>query len=80
MQVGDTPINFADFTWLPPRYAFIALMPQWDFLDFLADRARAYPNFQLRMQAEVVDLIEEGGRSRACARRRRTARSRCAPA
>ncbi len=55
-------INFADFTFLPPRYAFIALMPQWDFLDFLADEARKYPNFKLIMQANVVDLIEEGGR------------------
>ena len=62
VQVGDSSINFADFTWLPPRYAFIALMPQWDFLDFLADRARAYPNFKLIMQANVVDLIEEDGR------------------
>ena len=62
VQVGDTSINFADFTWLPPRYAFIALMPQWDFLDFLADEARKYPNFKLIMQANVVDLIEEDGR------------------
>ena len=62
VQVGETPINFADFTWLPARHAFIALMPQWDFLDFLAGRARAYPNFKLIMQANVVDLIEEGGR------------------
>jgi 2-polyprenyl-6-methoxyphenol hydroxylase-like FAD-dependent oxidoreductase len=62
VQVGDTSINFADFTWLPPRHAFIALMPQWDFLDFLADRARKYPNFKLIMQANVTDLVEERGR------------------
>lgn len=62
VQVGTTPINFADFTWLPPRYAFIALMPQWDFLDFIAAKARAYPNFKLIMQANVVDLIEDRGR------------------
>jgi 2-polyprenyl-6-methoxyphenol hydroxylase-like FAD-dependent oxidoreductase len=62
VQVGETSINFADFTFLAPRHAFIALMPQWDFLDFLADRARAYPNFKLIMQANVVDLIDEGGR------------------
>jgi 2-polyprenyl-6-methoxyphenol hydroxylase-like FAD-dependent oxidoreductase len=37
-------------------------MPQWDFLDFLADRARAYPNFKLIMQADVVDLVQEDGR------------------
>ena len=62
LQVGDGSVNFADFTWLPPRYAFIALMPQWDFLDFLADEARKYPNFKLIMQANVTDLIEERGR------------------
>src|SRR4029079_1852247 len=45
-----------------PRYAFIALMPQWDFLDFLADEARKYPNFKLIMQANVTDLVEERGR------------------
>ena len=62
VQVGDSSINFADFNFLPPRYAFIALMPQWDFLDFLADRARTYPNFKLIMQANVTELIDEGGR------------------
>ena len=62
VTIGDTPVTIADFTFLPPRHAFIALMPQWDFLDFIADRARAYPNFKLIMQASVVDLIEEGGR------------------
>ena len=62
VQVGDSAINFADFTWLPPRYAFIALMPQWDFLDFLVNKARAYPNFKLIMQANVTDLMEEAGR------------------
>ena len=41
VQVGDTPMSFADFSLLPPRCAFIALMPQWDFLDFLAGKARS---------------------------------------
>jgi 2-polyprenyl-6-methoxyphenol hydroxylase-like FAD-dependent oxidoreductase len=60
--VGTTPIRIADFTHLPTRCKFIALMPQWDFLDFLADNARRYPSFDLRMRAEVTDLIEEGDR------------------
>ncbi len=60
--VGDTPIRIADFSYLPTRCKFIALMPQWDFLDFLADNGRRYPSFDLRMRAEVTDLIEEGGR------------------
>lgn len=59
VQIGATPVDFADFTWLPPRHAFIALMPQWDFLDFLAAKARAYPNFKLIMQANVTGLIED---------------------
>jgi 2-polyprenyl-6-methoxyphenol hydroxylase-like FAD-dependent oxidoreductase len=62
VTIGDTPVTIADFTFLPPRHAFIVLMPQWDFLDFLADRARLFPNFKLIMQANVVDLIDEGGR------------------
>jgi 2-polyprenyl-6-methoxyphenol hydroxylase-like FAD-dependent oxidoreductase len=60
--VGDTPVQIADFTHLPTRCKFIALMPQWDFLDFLADNGRRYPGFDLRMRAEVTDLIEEGSR------------------
>ena len=60
--VGDTPVQIADFTHLPTRCKFIALMPQWDFLDFLADHGRAYPHYHLRTRAEVTGLIEEGGR------------------
>ena len=52
----------ADFTHLPTHCKFIALMPQWDFLDFLAEHGRRYPAFHLRMQAEVTGLIEEDGR------------------
>lgn len=62
IEIGTTPVRFADFSFLPARYAFIALMPQWDFLDFLAAKARAYPNFKLIMQANVTGLIEESGR------------------
>jgi 2-polyprenyl-6-methoxyphenol hydroxylase-like FAD-dependent oxidoreductase len=53
---------FADFRYLPIRCKFIALMPQWDFLNFLADHGRTYPSFHLRMRAEATDLIEDGGR------------------
>jgi len=60
--VGDREYPLADFTHLPTRAKFIALMPQWDFLNFLAEHGKAYPAFHLRMCAEVVDLIEEGGR------------------
>ena len=62
VQVGETPVTVANFSFLPPGRDFIAMMPQWDFLDFLAAQARRYPNFHLIMQANVIDLIEAGGR------------------
>jgi 2-polyprenyl-6-methoxyphenol hydroxylase-like FAD-dependent oxidoreductase len=61
-QMGDSEIVLADFSRLATHCPFIALMPQWDFLDFLVGRARRYPTFHLRMQAEVTGLIEENGR------------------
>jgi len=61
VTVGDTPLTLGDFSHLPTRCKFVALMPQWDFLDFLADHARAYPGFHLRMRAEATDLIEAEG-------------------
>ena len=59
---GGQQYAFADFGYLPTRCKFIAVMPQWDFLNFLADRGKRYPSFHLRMRAEAVDLIEDGGR------------------
>ena len=59
-QIGDTRLTLADFTRLPTRCGFIAFMPQWDFLDFLADHARRYPTFRLLMQAEVTDIVKDG--------------------
>jgi 2-polyprenyl-6-methoxyphenol hydroxylase-like FAD-dependent oxidoreductase len=68
-QIGATTLKVADFSHLPTRCKFIALMPQWDFLDFLAAEARHYPKFRLRMQAEAVDLMVEGDRvAGLCAR------------
>ena len=61
LMIGDTLLKLGDFSHLPTRCKFIAFMPQWDFLDFLTDHAREYPGFQLRMQAEVTDLIERDG-------------------
>ena len=60
--VGDRFLVAADFGHLPTRCQFIAFMPQWDFLDFLAGEARRYPTFRLRMRAEVTDLIADGDR------------------
>jgi 2-polyprenyl-6-methoxyphenol hydroxylase-like FAD-dependent oxidoreductase len=60
-RVGGLSLTVADFTHLPTRCRFIAFLPQWDFLNFLADRATRYPAFSLRMRAEVTGLIEEAG-------------------
>jgi 2-polyprenyl-6-methoxyphenol hydroxylase-like FAD-dependent oxidoreductase len=61
-RYGDLELTIADFRHLPTRCKYIALMPQWDFLNFLASHGRRYPGFRLLMQAEVTGLIEEGGR------------------
>ena len=58
---GDQHIRLCDFGGLPPRYAFIAMMPQWEFLDFLAGEAHKLPAFSLRMQAEVDGLLTDAG-------------------
>jgi 2-polyprenyl-6-methoxyphenol hydroxylase-like FAD-dependent oxidoreductase len=61
-QVGADRIPMVDFSYLPTHCKFVALMPQWDFLNFLAEKGKRYPAFHLRMQAEATGLIEEGGR------------------
>jgi 2-polyprenyl-6-methoxyphenol hydroxylase-like FAD-dependent oxidoreductase len=61
-QVGAERIPMADFSHLPTRCKFIALMPQWDFLNFLAKQGKRYPQFHLRMEAEAKELISEGDR------------------
>jgi 2-polyprenyl-6-methoxyphenol hydroxylase-like FAD-dependent oxidoreductase len=59
-QIGDTEVQIADFAHLPTVCKFIALMPQWDFLNFLAEQGKRYPGFDLRMATEATDLIVEG--------------------
>ena len=60
--VGDTEVQLADFTHLPTVCKFIALMPQWDFLDFLAEQGKRYPGFNLSMETDATDIIVEGER------------------
>ena len=57
-QMVDGP----DFSHLPVRCKFVALMPQWDFLNFLASHAKQFPSFSLKMKSEVTDLIFENGK------------------
>ncbi len=60
--VGEEMFTLADFSRLPVRCKFIAMIPQWDFLNFLAEHGRRYPKFRLQMQADVTDLVREGNR------------------
>ena len=61
-QVGNDTVTIADFTHVPTHCRFVALMPQWDFLDFIAKQAARLPSFHLKMQTEVVQLTNENGR------------------
>jgi 2-polyprenyl-6-methoxyphenol hydroxylase-like FAD-dependent oxidoreductase len=61
-DIGGRHVQIVDLTHLPTRCKYIALMPQWDFLSFLAKQGRGYETFDLSMQAEATDLIEEEGR------------------
>ncbi len=58
--IGDEKVVLADFTHIPTRCGFIAFMPQWDFLDFLASQGKHYPGFHLRMRAEADGLLMDG--------------------
>src|SRR5207237_828643 len=49
--IGGVEIPIADFTHLPTRCKFLAFMPQWDFLDFVVEKARKYPTFRLVTRA-----------------------------
>src|SRR3954451_3755732 len=60
--IGGHPLEIGDFSHFDRRWNFIAMMPQWEFLDFVAEAARDYPGFRLEMQAEATGLVIEGGR------------------
>jgi 2-polyprenyl-6-methoxyphenol hydroxylase-like FAD-dependent oxidoreductase len=61
-RIGNEEIVLGDMAYLRTRCRFVAMMPQWDFLDFLAEQGRRYPAFHLKMQTEITGLIEEQGR------------------
>ncbi|MGA7426124.1 MAG: FAD-dependent oxidoreductase [Rhodoplanes sp.] len=61
-RFGTRKYALADFRFLPTRAKYLALMPQWHFLNFLAEQGRNYPSFHLRMSTEAVELLEEQGR------------------
>lgn len=59
-RIGSETIRVADFRYVPGRCKFMAIMPQWDFLNFVAERAGRHPSFRLEMQSEAMDLLGEG--------------------
>ena len=59
-QIGNEELMLADFSHLPTQCKFVAMMPQWDFLDLVAEQARRYPTFTLLTKTEVTDLLFEG--------------------
>ncbi len=61
-QFGEERLLIAQFAGVRARCPFIAMIPQWDFLDFLARQAKRYPNFELLMETEVTGLLHEGGK------------------
>ncbi|MFN2461869.1 MAG: FAD-dependent oxidoreductase [Candidatus Velthaea sp.] len=61
-RIGDLTVTLADFRHLPTACKFIAMMPQWEFLNFLASEARAYPSFHLELNAQATDLLFDGQR------------------
>ena len=60
--VGGSFFDAADFRHVPVTCKFVALMPQWDFLNFLSDHAKGFPSFRLLMQHEATDLLRDGER------------------
>lgn len=62
LEIAGRHVPVADFSHLPLRCRFVAMMPQWDFLDFLADRGSALPAFQLRRRSEALDVLVDGAR------------------
>ena len=61
-RIAGHDMQIVDLTHLHVPAPYVALMPQWDFLDFVADAARRYPSFELRQSCEGSELIEQGGR------------------
>jgi 2-polyprenyl-6-methoxyphenol hydroxylase-like FAD-dependent oxidoreductase len=62
IEINDVPLKVADFALLRTPFKFIALMPQWDFLNFLADKGGRFPSLKVMMSARVTSLIETAGR------------------
>ncbi|MGN7971238.1 FAD-dependent oxidoreductase [Serratia sp. 22264] len=60
-EIAGRDITLANFTRLPTRCKFIAFMPQWEFLNFLAEKAAAFPEFTLIKSAQAHQLLYDRG-------------------
>ena len=60
--IGQKTFNLLDFRHLPTRCKFMAMMPQWDFLNFIATKAKRYPMFRLKMNTGVTDVLKRGNK------------------
>lgn len=78
-EVAGRDIKLADFTRLPTRCKFIAFMPQWEFLNFLAQQAAAFPNFRLLTSTQVHQLLYDRGGVRRAGRHARRPDPRAQP-
>jgi 2-polyprenyl-6-methoxyphenol hydroxylase-like FAD-dependent oxidoreductase len=74
--IGGHPLELGDFSHFDGRWNFIAMMPQWEFLDFVAEAARGYPGFRLEMEAAATGLVIERGRVEGVQVGDRTVRAR----
>jgi 2-polyprenyl-6-methoxyphenol hydroxylase-like FAD-dependent oxidoreductase len=61
-EIGEHTVKVADFSRISAPCRFVALMPQWDFLNFLADKGRRFPSLNILMSSQVTGLIEASGR------------------
>jgi 2-polyprenyl-6-methoxyphenol hydroxylase-like FAD-dependent oxidoreductase len=68
-SIGGVKVKIADFSHVPGHCKCMVLMPQWDFLDFLAGEAKRYANFRLFMETEATDILSEGSRMTGVAAR-----------
>ena len=62
VEIGERSFKVADFEHVPCACRFIALMPQWDFLNFLLEKGQGFPELKVMMSTEVTGLIEVAGR------------------
>jgi 2-polyprenyl-6-methoxyphenol hydroxylase-like FAD-dependent oxidoreductase len=67
LPINGGVVQIAEFSKVPGRHKYIAMVPQWDFLELLAEAARREPTFTLRMNAEVTGLLRDGDRVCRCA-------------